>query len=273
MASNSSVLYRPPENHIGVVYRFGRFNRFVDPDQFTLLFPPFDQVRLETRLDMRTALIALEDVYTHENIPVNVNFKVFFQVDLRRVEPERLVQVLRFPTENAWEEIVRTAVNDIVRNMVFLAHTFTELNTQAGRAFLKHTLSGEVASRVRSFGILINPRFGVNLSDLQPNAEFREALMQASAAETLGGAALARIRPLVKNIYEYNQESAVITLLMNIASAIARNGTVPDVVLSNPNENLNGGIIRGDGGKGGSSLPNIPGFTNPNRKPKSLAGD
>jgi hypothetical protein len=245
----------------------------VAPDQFTVLFPPFDQVRLETRLDMRTALVTLENVYTRESIPVDVNLKVFFQVDLRLVEPDRLLQVLRFPMENAWDEIVRTAANDIARNLVFLTRTFAELNTHEGRAFLKHTLSGEVANRVRSFGIVINPRFGVNLSDLQPNVEFREALMQASAADALGTAAVGRIRPLVDKVFDHRQETAVFTLLMNIASAVARNGTVPDVIFPGPNDNPNGGIAQGNGGQGGSILPNLPGFTNPNRKPKSLAGD
>jgi len=272
MNSNAKVLYRPSENHIGVIYRCGRFNRLVNPDQITFLFRPFDTVKLESRLDMRTAQISLRNIYTFEKVAVDVAFKVFYQVDLRQVDADRLIQVLRFPTENAWDEIIRTAVNDISRNLVFISKSFNELNSKEGRATLKQTLSSEVASRVRSFGILINPRYGVNMVDLQPNEEFRQALMQASAAEALGLAAASRLKPLADQFIEQNQEKALIVLLMNIASAVAKNGVIPDVIYPTPNEYLNSDISKGNG-KQGSIMTTIQKFPSSDRKPKSLAGD
>lgn len=267
----AKVLYRPTENHVGVVYRFGRFHRFVDPDGWALTIPWIDTVFKETKLDIRTALISLKDVYTQERVAVDVDFKVFYQVDLRLLAEERRLQALRFPTEMAWEEIVRTAVNDMARNMVFISKSFDELNSKEGRAYLKTTLSGEVANRVRDFGILINPRFGVNIADLQPNEEFRKALMEESASGALGSAAVARLNPLLERIIEQKQEKAIFALIMQIASAVAKNGTVPDVLFPNPNEYPSGGISQGNGQ--GSTLPNFPGFPPQPGRPKSIAGD
>jgi regulator of protease activity HflC (stomatin/prohibitin superfamily) len=267
----AKLFYRPTENHVGVLYRFGRFRRFVDPDRWALTLPWIDTVFKETKLDIRTALISLKDVYTRERIAVDVDFKVFYQVDLRSLAEAHRLQVLRFPTEIAWEEIVRTAVNDITRNIVFLARSFDELNSKEGRAYLKGTLSGEVANRVRGFGILINPRFGVNIADLQPNEEFRKALMEESAAGAVGSAAVARLNPLLERIIEQTQEKAISTLIMQIASAVARNGTVPDVLFPNPNEYPAGGIAQGNGQ--GSTLPRFPSFPPQPGRPKSVAGD
>jgi regulator of protease activity HflC (stomatin/prohibitin superfamily) len=222
----------------------------------------------EIKLDMRTAQVSLKDVFTQEKVAVDVDFKVFYLIDLRKADPERRLQAIRFPVDSAWDEIIRTAVNDIVRNVVFIGRSFNELNSKDGRIHLKTTLSGEVAERVKGFGILINPRFGVNMVDLQPNEEFRKALMEQSAANALGSAAVSRLNPLLDRIMEQKQEKAVVALLMQIASAVAKNGTVPDVIFPNENEFLAGGISQESGR--GSILPNYPPS---NRRPKSIAGD
>jgi len=264
----ANILYRPTENHIGVIYRFGRFHRFVSPDRLVFTIPWIEEVDNETRLDMRTSQISLSDVYTSEKVAVNIDFKVFYFVDLRKADESRRLQVLRFPTDNAWDEIVRTAVNDVARNRVFIAKSFNELNSKDGRAYLKMALSSEVAERVRGFGIFINPRFGVNIADLQPNEEFRKALMEESAASTVGSAAMSRLIPLLDRIREQNQEKAVYMLIMQIASAVAKNGTVPDVIFPNPEEYPSGGIVRDV--SQGSIIPKYPPS---NKRPKSVAGD
>lgn len=271
MVRIAKLLYRPTENHVGVIYRMGRFHRFVDPDRLVFTIPILESIVQETRLDMRTCQISLQDVYTREKIPVNVEFKVFYFVDLRTVDVERRLQVLRFPSEIAYDEIVRTAVNDTARNQVFISKPFDELNSRAGRAYLKATMSSEVAERVRGFGICINPRFGANLVNLQPNEEYRQALMEESAAESLGSAAVSRLNPLLEKMLEQKQEKAIYTLIMQIASAIVKNGDVPDVIFPNPNDYPAGGLSRADGQ--GSVLPDIPGLPKAGRRPKSIAGD
>lgn len=264
----AKILYRPTENHVGVIYRFGRFHRFVGPNQLIFTIPWFEDVFKETKLDMQTCQVSLKDVYTRDRVAIDMDFKVFYFVDLREVEETRRLQVLRFPTDNAWDEIVRTAVNDVARNMVLISRTFNELNSKEGRTYLKATLSSEVAERVRGFGIFINPRFGVNIANLQPNEEFRKALMEESAAGAVGSAAVTRMGPLLDRIVEQKQEKAVYMLIMQIASAVAKTGTIPDVLFPNPNDYPAGGISQ-DTGQGSV----LPGYPPTGRRPRSIAGD
>lgn len=265
------ILYRPTENHVGVIYRFGRFNRFVDPDRWAFVCPIFETFSRETKLDIRTAQISLTDVYTKNHIALDVDLKIFYLVDLREADEDRRLQVLRLPTDNAWDEIVRTNINDVARNQIFVAKDFAELITPEGRGYLKQALSGSLAQRVHGFGILMNPRFAVNIVNIQPNAEFKKALMDESAAKALGTAAATRLAPLVQGFVDQQQEKAVFALIMQIASAVAKTGEIPDVMFPDQNEHLAGGILRGDGR--GTNFPSIPGFPPSSRKPKSIAGD
>lgn len=267
----ANILYRPTENHVGVVYRFGRFHRFVDPDRWTFTWPIFEEIFKETKLDMRTAQVSLTDIYTRDHVALDAEFKIFYFVDLREADVERRLQVLRFPTESAWGEIVSTGINDVVRNQIFAAKYYEELITPDGRGYLKQALSSALAQRVHGFGILMNPQFAVNIVNIQPNAEFKKALMEESAAKALGTAAANRLNPLVQNFLDHKQEQAVFSLLMQIASAVAKSGEIPDVMFPNQNEHAAGGIFNSD--ERGSNFPGLPGIPPSRRKPKSIAGD
>jgi regulator of protease activity HflC (stomatin/prohibitin superfamily) len=267
----ANILYRPTENHVGVIYRFGRFNRFVDPDRWAFTCPFLESVFDETKLDMRTAQISFADVYTSDHVALDVDLKVFYLVDLREANEERRLQVLRFPTEGAWDEIVRTNLNDVARNQVFAGKYYEELVTPDGRGYLKQALSGALEERVRGFGILMNPRFAVNIVNIQPNSEFKKALMEESAAKALGTAAAERLTPVVQSFLDQKQEQAVVALIMQIASAVVKTGQIPDVMFPDLSEHPAGGIFDGNGR--GSNFPGMRGFPPSPRKPKSIAGD
>jgi regulator of protease activity HflC (stomatin/prohibitin superfamily) len=273
MTTILNLLYRPPENHVGVIYRFGRFGRFVDPDRWSLLLPWIDRVEKETKLDMRTTHIQLTNVYTRDSIAIDIELKIFHMVDLRQVSPDRLVQVLRFPTENAWDEIVRTGITDITRNQVVVSRSFAELTSLEGRSNLKQLLSFTLAERVCGFGILVNQRFGVNIVNLQPNEAFQEALKEGSVARTIGGAAVDRMRPLFEQFGDQDQAKAFIALVLQIASAVARNGQSPDIIFPNTNDFFAGaGVGKSNNGPNGPIRQKIQ-RTPQSGNPQSLAGD
>jgi regulator of protease activity HflC (stomatin/prohibitin superfamily) len=265
----ANILYRPTENHVGVIYRCGRFNRFVDPDRWTFILPWFESISQEVKLDMRTVQIALKDIYTCERIAVDVKLKIFYFVDLREVDVERRIQVLRFPTETAWDEIVRTGVNDVARNVIFITKSFDELVTHDGRSYLKQALSSALAERVHGFGILLNPRFGVNIVDIQPNEEFRQAMKEESVAKAIGSAAAIRLEPLMEQFSDKGKEKAYFMLIMQIAAAVAKTGNAPDIIF--PNDFSANGMKSGNGH--GPLYPNFSGFPPTPRRPKSVAGD
>jgi regulator of protease activity HflC (stomatin/prohibitin superfamily) len=224
----TSFLYRPAENHIGIVYRSDRFNRLATPDRWTFLLP-FEEVTKEVSMDMRTAIVSLRDVLTRDQVLTDLDLKVFFSVDVRQTDPTRLLQVVRFVNDEAFEQIIKTNTNDVVRNMVFASRDFAELNSVHGRAWLKENLSREIGQRVRNFGILVG-EFGVNIAGFQPNASYLEALKERSAAYTQGLAELERNRPALTAAQELTREPAIISVLMSLASTITKTGQIPEIV-------------------------------------------
>jgi regulator of protease activity HflC (stomatin/prohibitin superfamily) len=265
-----NIFYRPTENHVGVIYsRWGKFKRFAHPNQWTVLSAALECVEKEIKLDMRTTIVRLENVLTRDKVAIDLDMKVFYSVDVREVHADRMIQVLRFESESAWEEIVKTGITDIARNAVVISHTFDDLATPAGRSYLKRALSSELAHRVRGFGILMN-KFAVSIMNLQPNETFQQALQEGSAARAIGNAAADRLRPILEQFKDQDQQKAVRALLMQIASAVAKNGQSPDLFFPSSDDfPSNGGL---SGSRHSSLEQHIPGVS-PSRKPKSVAGD
>ena len=265
-----NIFYRPTENHVGVIYsRWGKFKRFVHPNQWTVLSSAFECIAKEVKLDMRTAQITLENVLTRDKVAIDLEMKIFYSVDVRQVDADRIIQVLRFESDRAWEEIVKTGLTDIARNMIVISRTFDELTTPDGLSYLKRALSGELAHRVRGFGILMS-RYAVSIMKLQPNETFQQALQEESAAKALGSAAAERIRPMLEQFKDQDQQKAFLTLIMQIAAAVARNGESPDILFPGTDQSVAGGGISGR--RYNPVDPTRPRISS-DHKPKSVAGD
>lgn len=269
MTTIMNMFYRPTENHVGVIYsRWGKFKRFAHPNQWILLSPAVEYVADEIRLDMRTAKIRLENVLTRDKVAIDLELKIFFSVDIRQTVPERRLQALRFENESAWEEIVKTAATDIVRNMAVISHSFEELITEAGRVYLKKAISAALAQRVKSFGILVG-RYAAGIMNLQPNEAYQRALQEETVARTIGHAAADRIRPMLEQFGDRDQSAAFLALIMQIAAAVAKTGQSPDVIFPNGNDFLSG---FSGGSDHETSRQNMTKIT-PSRRPRSIAGD
>ncbi len=223
--------YRPAENHLGVIYRFGRFSRFVEPDEWTFLLPIFDKVHREVSLYMRTAELLLKKVELRDGLAVDVKIKVFFRTDLRLTSVENRMQTLKFEGPE-WPEMVKTSTEDVVRNQVFLDSTYTELMGQRKNREIKQRISSEIAARVRSFGIIINENHGAMLVNAQPNNTYFEAVQVSRAAAPLGEAALERLKPVLSALNEIKHEDARTALLLELASKIVEVDNLPEIVLS-----------------------------------------
>lgn len=270
MTTIMNAFYRPTENHVGVIYsKWGKFKRLASPNKWTLLSSAFELVAKEVRLDMRTAKITLEGVLTRDKVAIDLEMKIFYSVDLREANEDRKLQILRFENESAWEEIVKTGITDIARNVVVISRSFNELATDLGMAYLKHALSSALAYRLRGFGILMN-RFGVNIMNLQPNKPFQQALQEESVAKAIGNAAADRIRPLFEQFSDQGQEKAFLTLLMQIAAAVAKTGQFPDITFPNTYDFFSSGGFPEDGRSPlGSNIQRV----SQTRRPRSVAGD
>ena len=223
--------YRPAENHLGVIYRFGRFDRFVEPDEWTFLLPIFDKVHREVSLYMRTAELLLKKVELRDGLTVDVKIKVFFKTDLRLSSEENRTQVLKFDGPE-WPEMVKTSTEDVVRNQVFLDSTYAELIGQRKNREIKQRISSEIAARMRGFGIIINENHGAMLVNAQPNSTYFEAVQASRAANPLGEAALERLKPVLSALSEIKHEDARTALLLELASKIVEVDNLPEIVLS-----------------------------------------
>lgn len=271
MTTMMNFLYRPPENHVGVIYsKWGRFKRFAGPNEWTPVFPVIEFIAREVRLDMRTAKITLENVLTRDQVAITLEMKIFYWVDVRQTSEDRKVQVLHFENDTPWDEIVKTGITDLARNVIVISRTFDELSTGAGLAYLKQALSGALALRVRGFGILMN-RFAVSIMSLQPNETFQQALQERSAAKAFGNAAADRIRPVFEQFKDQDQKKAFLTLIMQIAAAVAKNGQSPDIMFPTWDDFLPGISIGGNGQ--GPMNSNLRRISSPPRRPDSVAGD
>lgn len=268
MTRLKEIFYSPPESHLGIIYWGERFSRFVTPEQWTLVWP-FRYVFKEISLDPRTAQAKLENVFTSDQIPLDVFFKVFYRVDPRQANRAQLIQALHFP-DAAWETIVRTNIEEIARNQVFIGKSFDELFTPQGRQNVRHQLSRAIAERVKGFGMIINPLYGVAVMNLQPNQTFLKALEDQSAAIAQSEAAIRRILPILMEFGQGNIETALKAIFLQTASAIGKNGDIPDFIIPGNHEIPFGSSMSGNGHEPiGSNLQRV----SQSSKTKSIAGD
>ena len=249
--------YRPQENHVGVLYRLGRFQRFVLPNEWVFLNPILHSISHEISLFMQTAHIELTDVELADGLVVNTRFKVFFKVDPRQAAPENLLQLLRFHGSE-WAGLIQTGIEDIVRNQVFLNMTYDELANSRKSRDIKRMLSQEIAARVKSFGILVHEERGVMLVEVHPNQTYREAVQTSRAAVPMGLATYERLRPVLEALKSLKSEDAHAALLLEIASKIIETSQLPEMYLTPTFEAPAGPLNGVAGGNGHRSLLDIP---------------
>lgn len=223
--------YRPRENHLGVIYRFGRFHHFIAPDEWTFLIPNIEEVRRETSLYMRTAEVSLCNVELQDGLTVDVRFKVFFKTDLRLARQDNLIQALNFEGPE-WSEMIKTGMEDITRNQIFLEIDQVKMNTFRKSREIKRLISKEISDRMKGFGILINEEYGAMLVEARPNETYFEAVQKYKAAAPMGQAALERLRPVLDALKQMRHEDARAAMLLEYASKIIEVENLPDIVVS-----------------------------------------
>ena len=234
----NKLFYSPKEEHLAIVYseRHGqaRFKRFIDETERVWLGPKAITqlyVLKERYLGARTAHIFLSDVLTADRVHLELELKVFYRVDPRKAAAANLVQVINMP-DAGFESIVKTNTEEKVRNDVFLRFTEAELFSLRGRKNVRTALSSLISERVSGFGITIDPRFGVAIMNMQPNAIYYRAMQEESAAIAQGNAVLKRVAPSLQNL---SLEQALQALYTHLASTITKTGTIPEHVYAYQN--------------------------------------
>jgi len=239
-------LYRPPEDHLGVIYRLGRFSRWVGPDEWEVVIPGIDEIKCPISLHLRRMEINLSDLLTQDQVPVDCKLVAYYQLDLRHAGPHFRSQALRIPGEG-WNSIIRTVLQETA-NEVIGGIALQELLTSEGRRLLKHTLSSKLAQRVQDLGLLISPRTGVSVQVLKPTDAVWRAMVDKFAAASLGEAALDRVRSILEELSRADPKLAWQALLLEWAAAVVQQGNLPQFVIAS-------GDVLGRNGHTQSTLP------------------
>jgi len=223
-------LYRPPEDHLGVIYRFARFSRLVGPDEWCFIIPGIHEIKDPISLHVRRLEADLSDMLTQDQVPIDCKLCVYYQRDLRHADTHFRSQALHIP-DKGWDSIIRTVLQETA-NEVTSGITFQQLLTPRERRHFKWTLTALLAERVRHLGLVINPKTGISVQVLKPADAIWRAMLDRLAAVSLGEAALARVHPILEDLSQRHPGVAWETLLLEWAAAVAKEGTIPQVLVA-----------------------------------------
>ena len=218
-----ACLYRPPENHLAVVYWIGRFGRWVDSDQWTLIIPLLERIQVTIDLCPRSAAYQLADVLTHDRCPVDLDLVVTFRVDPRRATVALQVQMSQSAPADC-QQIVKLHLREVATDLVGDLPLDRLLDT---RARLRRDLSTRLAHAVRPMGIYVDVHQGVSVQDIRPTAAVRQAMINRLIALPTGEAAADRIRPLIEALRQDGLGVGGNALFLEYAAIMAETGQLP----------------------------------------------
>lgn len=219
----------PPDNHVAVIYRLGRFHRLVGPDQMTWLWPFLERARATISLAPRRQEMALKELPTQDGLPLDLRLTVCYQRDLRVAPAEFVTQAL-FLGETAWDLLVQDGVQEIVRQEL-AARPGAALLGAAEQIAFRTRLSAAVAERLRPLGIVLEPRTGLSILDIRPSGTVWRAMVDQVAAGPLGEAARRRVSVLLREAEQQQEQVARTALLLASAAGSVRDGAETQLVV------------------------------------------
>ena len=223
------VMYRPPENSVGVIYLFDRLWYVAGPNETVLRIPLLHRVRRPISLKTRRADVFLSSRLTKGGIPMDVNCIVYFRVDVRWAKSDFRLQALEYSDE-IWRQIAGTSLTGVV-NEVIAGLAMGEILASDGKPRLKRALSVLLARRAGELGLVTNPRYGVMVESIVPARRIWEAMVEQMAAPALGGAAQEIVEPLAELVQQYPHIGGEL-LQMGWTAAITRGDAGPGVLVS-----------------------------------------
>lgn len=231
LSSIGSHLYRPPEDHVGVIYRIDRFRRWVNPNEWTVLNPWLDRVECEMNTRPQISEVETSDLETAEHIQVYAKFKVFYLMDPRRITisdfQSTLIRMRTGDLNRVVEDTLRSLAQSTVMDM-----ELDGLLRHYSRGHFAERLSKKLSDRLQPLGLIINPDSAVNVVELHPEAMVRKAFVAQFVANHEGEANYKRLQPIIDAARgRPAQEALAIWLAMN-ASTVARDGQPAGPVFS-----------------------------------------
>jgi regulator of protease activity HflC (stomatin/prohibitin superfamily) len=224
-----ACIYRPPENHLGVVYQLGRLWRLVEPNRWIFVFPGIHSVKDPINLYMRRVVVPLSDLLTQDQVPVDCELIVFYRLDLRFANASFQAEALQIPG-GSWNTVIKAVAQETASQVVG-SITSQQLLTPAGRKRFRRILNALLGERVQGFGLVVDRQTGVSLQMLKPADLIWQAMRERLAAVSLGEAALARVLPMLQALSRQDPDIGWETLLLEWAAVMVKEGSVPQVLV------------------------------------------
>jgi hypothetical protein len=223
------LVYRPPENSVGVIYLFDRLWYVAGPNETVLRIPLLHRVEHLIGLKTRRADVFLSNRLTRDGVPMEINCIVYFRVDVRWAKSDFRLQALGY-NEEIWRQITGTSLTSVA-NEVIAGLTMGEILASDGKLRLKRALSVLLARRARELGLVTNPRYGVMVESIVPARRIWEAMVEQMAAPSLGGAAHGIVEPMLELVKHHPHIGGEL-LQMGWTAAITRGQAPPGVLVS-----------------------------------------
>jgi regulator of protease activity HflC (stomatin/prohibitin superfamily) len=156
-----------PQARAGIVERLGRYSRTLEPGLHVLV--PFVD-RMRVRLDLREQVVSFppQPVITEDNLVVNIDTVIYFQVTDARAATYEIADYIR-----GIEQLAVTTLRNVIGG-IDLEDTLT------GRDEINAQLRGVLDEATGKWGIRVNR---VELKAIEPPSSIKEAMEKQMRAE------------------------------------------------------------------------------------------
>jgi len=156
-----------PQARAGIVERLGRYSRTLEPGLHVLV--PFVD-RMRVRLDLREQVVSFppQPVITEDNLVVNIDTVIYFQVTDARAATYEIADYIR-----GIEQLAVTTLRNVIGG-IDLEDTLT------GRDEINSQLRGVLDEATGKWGIRVNR---VELKAIEPPSSIKEAMEKQMRAE------------------------------------------------------------------------------------------
>lgn len=212
------VVYRPKENHLAAIYRFGRFRRWVKPDQWTLLIPFIDEVKNEIEVTFRRTIVVPQNLLSADGIPCRCELMVGYKLNLPGIKDPATRAKAIMRSRDEWNGMIGTVLQETATR-VFAYATVEKLLDAGGLQELKVMLSHKLSKIMRQRGVVIDPQMGVTVAFIRPHESVVQAFVKRNVAIAQGRAARDRIKPLLGELG--HQPAGISGDVLKLAYALA----------------------------------------------------
>lgn len=228
-------IYAPPPNHVGVIFRFKRFNRWVEADEWCWLIPIVEHIGDPISLELRTLSRRLEGLMTGDRVLLSPEFVITYRLAPAKTEPKNPSQDAAMSpydvinmTPDKWEALIARELTDTAARYVS-GWALSQLLTGAGQQRFKRWVALELSKRLLNKGIEIDENDSLKLVKLQIDDAFLRAIVDEVNATSQGRAAAVRLESILSlNDHHTVNPQSLLALVWSAASI--QNGSAPQII-------------------------------------------